>query len=209
MFSTFYISASLSGQNALITGIELTRNLLYKSASQDQEQKNRISGLTPLIIVKPILEKLSIEQNIPISPILLALLITLISVYIYRKRISKNIDIISYITITHFLIYLTYSVVHTPHLTWILPLLLLLNINQKNNFYWYTSVLGIFSIIVTTSTPGNFDLSYFISPQFLWSEMGLRPLTILSFNTAEFAIFIALFYIYGIKSCQRLSEGSE
>ena len=125
----------------------------------------------------------------------------------YRQKKLSTEDIISYATITHFMIYLTYSVVNIPYLTWVLPLLLMVGA-EKNSplpryFYWIISAIGILALVGTT------DFSYFISPYFVpgkylkWFILPRIPISVATIGVL--GVGIGLLYFVGIAIVLRKS----
>lgn len=167
VFPTFYVSALMAGQEPLSLSTELTLNLFIKRASPDWRGQNMMSGLTPLAALDSIIGRKSeiLNFNVPLSPILMTLGLLIILIKLYRQKKPSTGDIISYTAVTHFMIYLTYSVVNIPHLTWVLPLLLIVSTEKNTSlpkyFFWILSAVGILTLI------GSADLSYFISPYFM------------------------------------------
>ena len=206
MFLTYFVVAFLSGQDAMGLSIHLMKNLIFKRASPDFQGKNDINGLTPLVLLNPVLDKMDLNFNVPISPVLMGGALICILLMLNRRRKLSITDIISYTIVTIFMIYLTYSTIHVPHFTWVLPFLLLFS-SQKNeetsNFqYWALTILGIYSILV------KYDLSYFISPYFLWKELDVHFPAIFARDhySLEFIICFTLLYINGIILAMKRSK---
>ena len=167
IFPTFYVSALMAGQEPLSLSTNLTLNLFIKRASPDWRGQNVMSGLTPLVALDSIIGRKSetLNFNVPLSPTLMTLGLLIILAKMYRQKKLSTGDIISYTTVTHFMIYLTYSIVNIPHLAWVLPLLLIVGVEKgrllPRYFYWTISAIGILALAATA------DLSYFISPYFI------------------------------------------
>lgn len=203
IFPTYYMFALVSGQDPLALSTRLTLNLFIKRASPDWKGQNIISGLTPLVALDGIIGKMSeiLNFNIPLSPILMTLGLLFILTKIYReKKLSKGY-IISYTAVTHFMMYMTYSVVNTPYLTWILPVLLILAA-EKNSLslrylYWIITLIGIGLLCFI----GNRDLSYFISPYFVSEYLKVS----VAAESLIAAAAIAILYFAGIKLVLRKS----
>jgi len=170
-FSSYFLSAMLSGQEPLSLSIKLMSFLLIKRASPDWYGQNIVSGLTPLIILDPILRELNARNmNIPISPLLLATSLTLILIKLYSTTDFSEEKATAYITATFFVIYMTYTVVNPQYFLWALPFILLLSMEKRSSslryLYWIISGLGLFSIL------WEYDLSYHVSPYFLPESVG-------------------------------------
>ena len=209
VFPTFYVSALASGQEPLSLSTNLTLNLFIKRASPDWRGQNVMAGLTPLVALDSIIGRKSeiLDFNVPLSPILMTFGLLIILAKMYRQKELSTGDIISYITVTHFMIYLTYSVVNIPHLTWVLPLLLIVGA-EKNSllpkyFYWIITAIGILALV------GTSDLSYFISPYFVpgkylrWYILPRIPISVATIGILGAGI--GLLYFVGIAIVLRKS----
>ena len=188
IFIAYFVFALYFGQEPISLSVKLTYNLFVKRASPDWEGKNIIAGLTPLIILQ---NKLG-ATNIPVSPILLSTGLTIMMIKLVRNKEITNDTILSYITATHFIIYMTYTVVNPQYFIWVLPLLLILSA-RKNTIikylHWIISLIPLLTIIC------GYDLSYHISPYFIAEYQGIR----ISSETLASSIALTIFYIASIK----------
>jgi len=150
IFATYAIAASLSGQNPLTLSTKLMFNLFYKRASPDWEGKNMFQNLTPLVALNELFKNQNVSTNIPVSPLLMGIALLCIMVSIFKKNTLSKQDIITYMVVVHFAIYLTYGVVNEQFFIWILPLLLFLAAEKKSAslryFYWAISIFVVFYI---------------------------------------------------------------
>jgi len=209
VFPTFYVSALASGQEPLSLSTELTLNLFIKRASPDWRGQNMMAGLTPLVALDNVIGRNSeiLNFNVPLSPILMTLGLILILAKMYRKKKLSTGDVISYTAVTHFMIYLTYSIVNIPHLAWVLPLLLIVGAEKGSPlpryFYWIISAIGILALAATA------DLSYFISPYFIpgdylkWYILPRIPISDVTMGLL--GVGIGLLYFAGIAFVLRKS----
>ena len=204
IFLPYLYFSYISNEEPFKRSIDLFKRLIIKRASPDWMGRNLITGLTPLIILNPILNNLNLKYNIPISPILMLIgtIYVLFKMYENKKGPIK-MKIISYVCSAHYVIYLTYSTIHVQHLIWIMPLLILIaysNSNEKIKYiYLWLTIIGIIGICV--SRYPNYNLSYFVSPYFLfdesqwqWIYKSFTPTSI------EWILFFTLNYIIGMKS---------
>jgi len=189
VFATYFAFAFLAGQEPLSLSTKLTFNLFVKRASPDWKGQNWISGLTPLVILG---DRLG-ATNVPISPILMSVALVLILLKLRMMKTISMDDIFSYAAITHFAIYMTYTVINPQHFIWITPILLIIAAQRKSSlikyFYWALSILGLSSIFST------YDMSYHISPIFVYDYLKIfvSPAVLATF------IGIVLLYLVGIK----------
>ncbi|MEM3714969.1 MAG: hypothetical protein QXF82_08490 [Nitrososphaeria archaeon] len=188
IIATYFAFALYTGQESLNLSIKLTYNLFLKRASPDWEGKNIIAGLTPLILLQ---DKLG-ATNIPISPVLLSIALTITMIKLIRNKEITAETILSYVTAAHFIIYMTYTVVNPQYFIWILPLLLMLTAKKDRKLkylYWAISIMPLSTIICT------YDLSYHISPYFIteYQQVYIRPEILAS------TIALTIFYIASIK----------
>ena len=196
-FATYAIAASLSGQNPLTLSTQLTFNVFYKRSSPDWKGENMFVNLTPLVVLNELFTKLDVTKNIPVSPLLMSTALLCIMISVFKNKTLSKQDIIAYVVVTHFTVYLTYSVVNEQFFIWVLPLLLFLAAEKKSNslkyFYWAMSIFNVFYITY------RYDLSYFISPYFLPDTLGLwnRPLP--PPDPLVLAWIVGILYIIGIK----------
>ncbi|MDH5461514.1 MAG: hypothetical protein OEZ29_04495 [Candidatus Bathyarchaeota archaeon] len=209
VFPTFYVSALASGQEPLSLSTELTLNLFIKRASPDWRGQNMMAGLTPLVALDNVIGRNSeiLNFNVPLSPILMTLGLILILAKMYRKKKLSTGDVISYTAVTHFMIYLTYSIVNIPHLAWVLPLLLIVGAEKGSllprYFYWIISAIGILALAATA------DLSYFISPYLIpgdylkWYVLPRIPISDVTMGLL--GVGIGLLYFAGIAFVLRKS----
>jgi hypothetical protein len=209
IFPTFYVSALMAGQEPLSLSTQLTLNLFIKRASPDWRGQNMIAGLTPLVALDSVIGSKSqiLNFNVPLSPILMTLGLLIILIKLYRQKKLSTGDVISYTAVTHLMIYLTYSVVNIPYLTWVLPLLLIVSAEKSTSlpkyFYWIISAIGILALV------GTADLSYFISPYFIpgdYLEWYLLPrFPISDVAMGMLGVGIGLLYFAGIALVLRKS----
>ena len=192
-FAVYAIAASVSGQNPLSLSTQLMVNLFYKRASPDMFGQNMFQNLTPLAVLNDIFKKLQVSTNIPVSPVLMSIALLFLAFQILRSKSMSEQEIIAYVVVAHFAIYLTYSVVNEQYLVWVLPLILVLAA-KKNSvalryFYWAISGFFIFYLAY------QYDLSYFVSPYYLPMPLGIG---IPASQLIEASIILVV-YILGIK----------
>jgi len=183
--------ALIFGQEPLGTSITTVWLLLKGRASPDWYGSNIFFGLTPLNTMDGLFKQLNIKANIPISPILIGIALIILLFAISRKKNLDRADFFSYITVAHFAIYLTYTVVNEQYLMWILPFLLVLagiRSDSKIMFiYWTISLTTMLFIFAHYG-----DLSYFISPYFVPGYLGYLPWLTL------FGLTATIVYLLGI-----------
>jgi hypothetical protein len=165
-FFSYFSFALIFGQEPFNTSITLTWQLFKGRASPDYYGKNLFFGLTPLSFLEPLFELGKFSLNIPLSPILMVSSLAIILYMVYREKHFTTLKIISYVALTHFAIYLTYSVVNEQYLIWVLPFLLILSATQKKSLteyaYWGVSILAMLFMVIHYQ-----NLSYFISPSLM------------------------------------------
>jgi hypothetical protein len=194
LFLSYFISFILSGQEPLYSSVQNILYLIRGRASPDWMGQNIFYGLTPLFVLVVIFSKAGLgSANIPVSPILMLIGITIL---LLKLRSTENISrevVISYVVVTHFIIYMTYTVVNEQYMTWILPIMLLLALEKKSTalryFYWILSGIAILYICI------HYDLSYFISPHF---SPGYLSIFIPPSDLLLVVAFLSL-YVIGIK----------
>jgi len=200
MFLANFSFALIFGQEPLNTSIILVWQLFKGRASPDWYGSNIFFGLTPLGILEILFRFLGVETNIPISPILIGFAITVLLFKIGRRKDFDSTEIFSYVTIAHFVIYLTYSVVNEQYLIWILPFLLILSAKMDDNTikftYWTISLLSLLFIFFHYG-----DLSYFLSPYYFPGYLGY------STWVAAFGITATVIYLIGIIVISKRNEG--
>jgi hypothetical protein len=198
-FFSYFCSTIIFGKNSLNTSIALTWQLFKGRSSPDWEGSNIFFGLTPLTALGALFKQLNVKTNIPISPILLGLALLIILVKIRKEKNLNIVKVFSYVTIVHFTIYLTYSVVNEQYLIWILPfLLILLALNKLEMFfiYWTISIITMLFIFAH-----YINLSYFISPYFVSGYLEYPDYYIL------FGVMSAVTLLIGVKFAVRDYEG--
>ncbi|MEM0008120.1 MAG: hypothetical protein QXR89_07655 [Candidatus Bathyarchaeia archaeon] len=143
---------------------------------------------------------LNVKTNIPISPVLIGIAVTLLLYGTSRKKKMDSVDLFSYITVAHFAIYLTYTVVNEQYLIWILPFLLVLAATKGDSkimfIYWTISLTTMLFIYTHYG-----DICYFISPYFVSGYLGYLHWLIL------FGLTITVVYLLGIVFTLRKDEG--
>jgi len=203
-FSSYFLSALLSGQEPVGLSVQLMTFLLVKRASPDWYGQNIITGLTPLLVLADLFREHNI-QNLPVSPFFIAVALIYILMKIYGSEEPSEEKVLSYVVATFFAIYLTYAVVNPQYFLWVLPSLLLLSIKKSSvslrYLYWIIGSIGILFVL------WHYDLSYHVSPYFLPESVGyLRIfLTNVPITVWLTAAAIAIFYIIGIKLVFRKS----
>ncbi|MEM3700983.1 MAG: hypothetical protein QXL57_09015 [Candidatus Bathyarchaeia archaeon] len=200
MLLVHFCFALIFGQEPFSTSITMVWLLLKGRASPDWYGSNIFFGLTPFNMMEGLFKQLNIKANIPISPILIGIAVIILLFAISRKKNLDSVDFFSYITVAHFAIYLTYTVVNEQYLIWILPFLLVLAAIRDNSkimfIYWTISLTTMFFIFTHYG-----DLSYFISPYFVPGYLGYLPALML------FGFVAAAIYLVGIISALRKDEG--
>ncbi|MEM3769641.1 MAG: hypothetical protein QXG76_00460 [Candidatus Bathyarchaeia archaeon] len=199
-FLTNFCFALIFGQEPLKTAVTLTWQLFKGRASPNWYGSNIFFGLTPLNALEKTFKAWRVEANIPLSPILICVAIAFLLFKISRKKNLDMVEIFSYITVAHFAIYLTYTVVNEQYLIWILPFLLVLaavkNSPKMEFIYWTISLTTMLFIFAHYG-----DLSYFISPYFVPGYPEYFPALML------FGFAAAAIYLVGIISV--LPKGEE
>jgi hypothetical protein len=199
-FLTNFCFALIFDQEPLNTSITLTWQLFKGRASPDWYGSNIFFGLTPLNALGNLFKQWNVKTNIPISPILIGIAETVLLFKISRKKNLDSAEVFSYITIAHFAIYLTYTIVNEQYLIWILPFLLVLAAAKGNPkimfIYWTISLITMLFIFAHYG-----DLSYFISPYFVPGYLGYMPELML------FGLTAALVYLLGIIFVLKKDEG--
>ncbi|MEM3579879.1 MAG: hypothetical protein QXQ64_01275 [Candidatus Bathyarchaeia archaeon] len=200
MFLAYFCFALIFGQEPFSTSTTMVWLLLKGRASPDWYGSNIFFGLTPFNMMEGLFKHFNIKTNIPISPILIGIAVTLLLYGISRKKNMDSVDFFSYITVAHFAIYLTYTVVNEQYLIWILPFLLVLATIKGDSrivfIYWTISLTTMLFIYTHYG-----DLSYFISPYFVPGYPGYLPWLIL------FGLTIAIVYLLGIIFTLKRDEG--
>lgn len=187
VFITYVAFAAAFGQDPLSLSTKLTYYLLAKRASPDWMGQNVIAGLTPLAMFSGVTG----ATNIPLSPILMSAALLLILFRLWKAKELSTDDIVSYAVVSHFAIFMTYSVVNPQYFIWVLPLLLILVSPRKSwlikYFYWALSIIGIIALMFSTV-----DLSYNVSPYFVSEYLGVR------ISPEVFALSVGLIILYGV-----------
>ncbi|MEM2463639.1 MAG: hypothetical protein QXY07_03035 [Candidatus Bathyarchaeia archaeon] len=199
-FLAHFCFALIFGQESLSTSITMVWLLLKGRASPDWYGSNMFFGLTPLNIMEGLFKHLNVKTNIPISPVLIGIAVTLLLYGTSRKKKMDSVDLFSYITVAHFAIYLTYTVVNEQYLIWILPFLLVLAATKGDSkimfIYWTISLTTMLFIYTHYG-----DICYFISPYFVSGYLGYLHWLIL------FGLTITVVYLLGIVFTLRKDEG--
>lgn len=199
-FLAHFCFALIFGQEPLSTSITMVWLLLKGRASPDWYGSNMFFGLTPLNIMEGLFKHLNVKTNIPISPVLIGIAVTLLLYGTSRKKKMDSVDLFSYITVAHFAIYLTYTVVNEQYLIWILPFLLVLAATKGDSkimfIYWTISLTTMLFIYTHYG-----DICYFISPYFVSGYLGYLHWLIL------FGLTITVVYLLGIVFTLRKDEG--
>lgn len=190
-FASCFLLAYIYRQDPFLRSMTYTWQLFKGRASPDWEGSNIFFGLTPLATLRIIFDLMGIQNNIPISPLLMGLAIVALLIKLHKQESLDKFDIVSYVIASHLIIYLTYSVVNEQYIVWILPFLLILSIKSKNSmftyFYWTISLISILFIFTHYQ-----DLSYFISPYFLPGYSKFLP------SLVCFGLVSAVLYLIGI-----------
>jgi len=188
------------GQEPFSTSATMVWLLLKGRASPDWYGSNIFFGLTPLSMMEGLFKRLNVKANIPVSPILISIAVAILLFGISRKKNLDSTDIFSYITMAHFTVYLTYTVVNEQYLMWILPFLLVLAVAKDSLkimfIYWTISLTAMLFIFTHYG-----DLSYFISPYFVPGYPGCMPALVL------FGLTAAVVYSLGIIFTLKKGEG--
>ena len=169
--ANFSFALIFGNHEPLNTSIILIWQLFKGRASPDKYGSNMFFGLTPLGTLDILFRSLNVETNIPISPILMGFAVVILLFKIMRRKDFDSKRIFSYVTVAHFAIYLTYSVVNEQYLIWILPFLLVLSAIMDDIrikfMYWIMSLLPLLFIF-----SHYWDLSYFLSPYYFPGYLG-------------------------------------
>ena len=198
--ANFSFALIFGNHEPLNTSIVLIWQLFKGRASPDWYGSNIFFGLTPLGALDILFRFLNVETNIPISPILIGFAAMVLLFKIVRRKDFDSKETFSYVTIAHFIIYLTYSVVNEQYLIWILPFLLVLSAIMEDIrikfVYWIMSLLPLLFIFFHYS-----DLSYFLSPYYFPSYLGY------STWVPAFGITATIMYLIGIIVISKRNEG--
>jgi hypothetical protein len=200
MLQVNFCLALTFGQEPFSTSTTMVWLLLKGRASPDWYGSNIFFGLTPLSMMEGLFKRLNVKTNVPVSPILVSIAVTIILLKINQKKTLDSADIFSYITAAHFAVYLTYTVVNEQYLIWILPFLLVLAAMRDSSkitfIYWTISLTAMLFIFTHYG-----DLSYFISPYFVPGYPGYMPELVL------FGLTAAVVYSLGIIFTLKKDEG--
>ncbi|MEM1540438.1 MAG: hypothetical protein QXJ07_03545 [Candidatus Bathyarchaeia archaeon] len=200
MLLVHFCFALIFSQEPFSTSTTMVWLLLKGRASPDWYGSNIFFGLTPLSMMEGLFKRLNVKTNIPISPILISVAVTILLFGISRKKDFDSVDVFSYITVAHFAVYLTYAVVNEQYLMWILPFLLVLAATKGNSkivfIYWTISLTAMLFVFTHYG-----DLSYFISPYFVPGYPGYMPALVL------FGLTMAVVYSLGIIFILKKDEG--
>jgi len=199
-FLVNFFFALIFGQEPLNSAITVTWQLFKGRASPDWYGSNIFFGLTPLNALGNLFRELKVETNIPVSPILIGVAIIILLFKISQKKNLDAAEVFSYITVAHFAVYLTYTVVNEQYLMWILPFPLVLaaikGSSKMEYIYWTISLTTMLFIFAHYG-----DLSYFISPYFVPGYPGYLPGLLLFGST------MAIVYLLGIIFALKREEG--